>query len=90
LEGWRLWADTEYRRWYPYVDEETDINEVTNTEDVRARIIADLEAGTALPNDMGQVGRFNKTVSQVLLAKAVYANEPRLQRCASIAQYSGQ
>jgi hypothetical protein len=71
LEAWRLWADTETGVGIPYVDEETNvIDEVTNTEDVRARIIADLEAGTALPNDMGQVGRFNKTVSQVLLAKA--------------------
>ncbi len=33
-------------------------------------IIADLEAGTSLPLNMGQIGRFNKTVCQVFLAKA--------------------
>jgi hypothetical protein len=70
FEGWRLWGDMSTGTGIPYIDEETDIDIVTNTEDVRPKIIADLEAGTALPNDMGQVGRFNKTVSQVLLAKA--------------------
>jgi hypothetical protein len=54
----------------PYILEDTDIDAVTNTEDVRPLIIADLQAGTNLPNNMGQVGRFNKTVSQVFLAKA--------------------
>lgn len=55
----------------PYVNEETNLEEVTNTVDVRAEIIADLTAGTNLPNDMGQIGRFNGTVSRVLLAKAL-------------------
>ena len=33
-------------------------------------IIDDLTAGTNLPEDMDQMGRFNKTVCQVFLAKA--------------------
>jgi hypothetical protein len=70
FEAWRLRANTETGVGIPYVDENTIIDEVTNTVDIRANIIADIEAGVGLPNDMGQVGRFNKTVSQVLLAKA--------------------
>ncbi len=70
FEAWRLWIDKSTNIGIPYVDEETDQATLTNTEDVRASIIADLTEGTSLPNDMGQVGRFNKTVSQVLLAKA--------------------
>ncbi len=55
----------------PYVDETAVQTELTNTEDVRAKIIADLTVGTTLPLDMGAVGRFNKTVCQVILAKAL-------------------
>jgi hypothetical protein len=66
FEAWRMWGGM-----IPYVDETTDPGTVTNTGDVRANIIADLTAGTTLPQDMGQVGRFNQTVSQVLLAKAM-------------------
>lgn len=65
FEAWRMWE------MIPYVTEETNQNEIINTEDVRAQIQADLEAGTTLPNDMGQIGRFNGTVSKVLLAKAL-------------------
>jgi hypothetical protein len=65
LEAYRLWEKI------CYVDEATDLAAVTNTEDVRSKIIADLEAGTSLPNNMGQVGRFNGTVARVLLAKAL-------------------
>ncbi len=64
LEAWRMWEKI------PYVDETTDLTTVTNTEDVTGKIIADLEAGTSLPNNMGFVGRFNGTVAKVLLAKA--------------------
>ncbi len=64
LEAWRMWQKI------CYIDENTDLDAVTNTEDVRAQILADLEAGVALPNNMGQVGRFNGTVARVLLAKA--------------------
>lgn len=71
LEAWRLWGKMETGNGIPYVDEETDINTVTNSEDVRDKIIADLDAGISLPNNMGQVGRFNKTVSQFLKAKAL-------------------
>lgn len=70
LEAWRLWADRSTNTFVPYVDENTDQATLTNTEDIRDKIIEDLTAGTQLPNDMKQVGRFNKTVSQVLLAKA--------------------
>lgn len=65
LEGWRMWNKI------PYIDENTDLETVTNQEDVRPQIIADLEAGIALPNQMDQVGRFNGTVARVLLAKAL-------------------
>jgi len=65
FEAWRMWEQI------PYVDETTDQATLTNTEDVRSKIIADLTEGTNLPTDMDQVGRFNKTVSQVLLAKAM-------------------
>ncbi|MEY3051961.1 MAG: hypothetical protein RLY31_1746 [Bacteroidota bacterium] len=65
LEAWRLWRDI------CYVDETTDLEAVTNTVDVRAQILADLEAGVGLPNNMGQVGRFNGTVARVLLAKGL-------------------
>jgi hypothetical protein len=65
FEAWRMWA------MIPYVDENADINKVTNTEDIRDKILADLEAGTTLPLNMGQIGRFNSTVSKVLYAKAL-------------------
>lgn len=65
FEAWRMW------RKIPYIDENTDPYTVTNTEDVRQKIIDDLAAGTQLPLNMNnQVGRWNKTVSQVMLAKA--------------------
>ncbi len=70
LEAWRLWADRGSGMYVPYVDENTDPATVRNDVDVRDMIIADLQAGTSLPNNMEQVGRFNKTVSEVLLAKA--------------------
>jgi hypothetical protein len=65
LEGWRMWEKI------PYVDENTDLTTVTNQEDVTDKILADLEAGISLPNNMEQVGRFNGTVARVLLAKAL-------------------
>jgi starch-binding outer membrane protein, SusD/RagB family len=65
FEAWRMWEKI------PYVDENTIQDELTNTEDVRPMIIADLQEGTNLPLDMGAVGRFNKTVSQALLGKVM-------------------
>jgi hypothetical protein len=65
FEAWRMWEKI------PYIDENTDAFHATNTEDVRALIIADLNEGTTLPNNMVQVGRFNGTVCQVLLAEAL-------------------
>jgi hypothetical protein len=70
FEAWRLWADRTTNTFIPYLDENTDWKTVVNTEDIRDKIIEDLTAGTELPNNMEAVGRFNKTVSQVLLAKA--------------------
>jgi len=66
LEAWRMWGGK-----IPYVTETTDLTTVNNTADVADNIIADLQAGTALPNNMGQIGRFNGTVARVFLAKAL-------------------
>jgi hypothetical protein len=65
FEAWRMWA------MIPYIDENTDLEDVTNTLDIRDKIIADLQEGTLLPDDMGAIGRFNSTVSKVLLAKVL-------------------
>ena len=65
FEAWRMWANRTTNTGVPYVAEDTDQSTLTNTEDIRSLIIADLQAGTQLPNDMGQIGRFNKTVAQV-------------------------
>jgi hypothetical protein len=65
FEAWRMWEKI------PYLDEKTDPGTVVNTEDVRSKIIADLTEGTNLPTNMGAVGKFNKTVSQVILGKAM-------------------
>ncbi len=66
-EAWRIWEMV------PYVDENTDATTVTNESSavVEAGIIADLTAGTALPDNMGQIGRWNATVARVMLAKAL-------------------
>ncbi|MEZ5071617.1 MAG: RagB/SusD family nutrient uptake outer membrane protein [Bacteroidales bacterium] len=68
-----MWANRRNFTGVPYIDEHTDIQKVTNTVDIRGAVLADLRAGTELPLDMGQIGRFNKTVSQFLLAKALMA-----------------
>ncbi len=65
LEAYRMWEKI------PYIDEKTDLAKAGNDEDARDKIIADLQAGIALPNDMKQIGRFNGTVARVLLAKAL-------------------
>lgn len=65
FEAWRMWEMV------PYLDETMDPNEVTNSADIGPMIIADLQAGTNLPNDMGQIGRFNGTVSRAILGKAL-------------------
>jgi hypothetical protein len=76
LRGWyhfelfRLYGDLSSGMYVPYVDENTDQSELTNEVDIKANIISDLTAGTQLDLDMGAIGRFNKTVSQVFLAKA--------------------
>ena len=65
FEAWRMWEKV------PYVDEKTDLRTVTNKEDIRGKIIADLTEGTNLPLNMGSIGKFNKTVAEVLLGKAL-------------------
>ena len=64
FEAWRMWQKI------PYVDETTRQDTLTNGWDVRQRIIDDLQEGIALPDNMGAVGKFNGTVSRILLAKA--------------------
>jgi hypothetical protein len=68
--AWKLWANRSTGAGIPYMDVDTDPATVTNVDDVRPQIIADLEAGLVLPTNMSQIGRFNKTVVQVFLAKA--------------------
>jgi starch-binding outer membrane protein, SusD/RagB family len=76
LRGWyhfelfRMFGDLATGMYVPYVDETTVQSELTNDVDIRPKIIEDLDAGTNLALDMGAIGRFNKTVSQVFLAKA--------------------
>lgn len=65
FEAWRMWEKI------PYVDENTEYDKVTNKPDIRGKIITDLAEGIKLPDYMGAVGRFNGTVSKVLLAKAL-------------------
>jgi len=65
FEAWRMWEKV------PYMDEKSDAALVTNSADIRPQIIADLTEGTKLPTNMGAVGKFNKTVCQVILAKAM-------------------
>jgi starch-binding outer membrane protein, SusD/RagB family len=65
FEAWRMWTNV------PYLDEKTDPSIVTNADDIREKIIADLTEGTNLPLDMGAIGKWNKTVSEVVLAKAL-------------------
>ncbi len=70
LEAWRMWAKADGSG-IPYVDENTDQSTLTNNLDVRDLILADLAAGTTLPDNMIQIGRFNGTVAKVLYAKAL-------------------
>lgn len=65
FEAWRMWE------MIPYLDEKTDPATVSNKADIRQKILDDLTAGTALPLNMGAIGKFNLTVSQVLLGKAM-------------------
>ncbi len=64
FEAWRMWEKI------PFLDENSNPLVVSNKNDVRDKIIADLKEGISLPDNMGAIGRFNGTVSKVLLAKA--------------------
>ena len=65
FEAWRMWQTI------PYLDETTDPVTVTNSADVTDKILADLQLGTTLPQNMGAIGRFNQTVCQVFYGKAL-------------------
>ncbi len=65
FEAWRMWKNI------PYLDETTDPTTVTNSEDAGPKILADLKAGLDLPENMGAIGKFNKTVVEVLYGKAL-------------------
>jgi starch-binding outer membrane protein, SusD/RagB family len=65
FEAWRMWEKI------PYMDEKSDAALATNTEDVRSKILDDLKEGLNLDENMGAVGKFNKTVAQVLVGKAM-------------------
>lgn len=65
FEAWRMWTKV------PYVDEKVDAKTVTNNDDISDKIILDLKEGLNLPLDMKAIGKFNKTVAQVLVAKAL-------------------
>src|SRR5450759_5354225 len=66
FEAWRMWGKI------PYIDETVvDPGSVVNASDNGPKIIADLQTGLSLPLDMGAIGKFNITVSEVLVAKAL-------------------
>jgi hypothetical protein len=65
FEAWRMWGLV------PYIDETTDPGKAKNDTDISDKIIADLTEGTKLPLNMGKVGKWNSTVSKVLLAKVL-------------------
>ena len=65
FDAWRMWTKI------PYMDEKSDPAKVDNSADVTPQIIADLQEGLNLPQDMKAIGKWNKTVSQVILAKAL-------------------
>jgi starch-binding outer membrane protein, SusD/RagB family len=66
FEAWRMWGKI------PYIDETVvDPGSVENSADNGPKIIADLQVGLNLPINMGAIGKFNKTVSEVLVAKAL-------------------
>ena len=73
FEAWRMWTKV------PYVDEKTDPITVTNTEDISAKILADLNEGTTLLLNMGAIGKFNETIAKVLVAKATMQMTPTPQ-----------
>ena len=63
--AWRMWGKV------PYMDETTDPATVKNDVDITPKILADLQAGTALPDNMGAIGKFNGTVAKFLYAEAL-------------------
>jgi len=71
LEAFRLWGKADGTG-VPYVTEATDQATLTNDVDIRDNVLGDLQAGaTDLSENMGQIGRFNKTTASILYAKAL-------------------
>lgn len=70
FEAYRMWAKADGTG-IPYVAQDTDQATLTNDIDVRDNILADLLVGTTLPDNMGQIGRFNGTIAKILYAKAL-------------------
>lgn len=65
FDAWRLWNKI------PYMDETTDPAKIKNDADVTPQILADLKSGLDLPLNMGAIGKWNKTVAEVVYAKAL-------------------
>ena len=65
FDAWRMWTKI------PYMDENSDPAKVDNSADVTPQILADIQVGTTLPLNMGAIGKWNKTVSEVVYAKAL-------------------
>lgn len=71
LRGWFHYGAWQKWNKIPYLDETTDPGTVKNDVDVSDKIIADLTEGTKLKLNMGQIGKWNKTVSEIALAQAL-------------------
>jgi starch-binding outer membrane protein, SusD/RagB family len=65
FDAWRIWTKI------PYMDETTDPAKVKNDVDAAPKFLADLQAGLSLPLNMGAIGKWNKTVAEVVYAKAL-------------------
>jgi starch-binding outer membrane protein, SusD/RagB family len=69
FEAWRIWGTI------PYVPENSKQGPDTVSIHVRNAILEDLMQGISLPDNMGQNGFFNRTVSRILYAKALMQME---------------
>jgi len=73
LRGWFHFGAWQKWNKIPYLDETTDPTTVKNDVDVTDKIINDLKEGLKLPLNMGQIGKWNKTVSEMALAEGLMA-----------------
>jgi hypothetical protein len=65
FEAWRIWNSVPYATENSKLWSDIDSNNVHNT------ILEDLMQGISLPDNVGQKGFFNRTVSKILYAKAL-------------------